>query len=41
MVKPTMGEKGKKLEPISDIPLDEKLIAALKKVSQTKATKSK
>ncbi len=38
---PTMGEKGKKLEPISDIPLDKKLIAALKKVSQTKATKSK
>ena len=38
---PTTGEKGKKLEPISDIPLDKKLVVALKKVSRTKATESK
>lgn len=39
--KPIMGEKGKKLEPISDISLDKKLIVALKKLPQAKATKSK
>ena len=39
--KPIMGEKGKKLEPISDIPLDKKVIAALKKLPHPKATDSK
>ncbi len=39
--KPIMGEKGKRLEPISDISLDKKLIAALKKLPQAKATESK
>ena len=39
--KPIMGEKGKKLEPISDVSLDKKLITALKKLPQAEATKSK
>ena len=38
---PIMGEKGKKLEPISDIPLDKKMIVALKELPQAKATASK
>jgi len=39
--KPIMGEKGKKLEPISDISLDKKLITALKKLPRAKAADGK
>ncbi len=35
---PVFGEKGKSLEPISDIPLDKKLIAVLKKLPRAKVT---
>jgi len=38
---PVMGKKGNKLEPISDISLDRKLITALKKLPQAKSTGSK
>jgi len=38
---PIMGEKGKKLEPISDSALDENLIESLKKLPRASATKDK
>ncbi|MGA2033261.1 MAG: hypothetical protein ABSG68_13465 [Thermoguttaceae bacterium] len=39
--KPIMDEKGKKLEPISDISLDKKVIAGLKKLPHAKTTDAK
>jgi hypothetical protein len=39
--KAIVGERGKKLEPISDVPLDKKLITALTKLPQAKATDAK
>lgn len=37
---PVLEEKGKKLEPISDVPLNKKVLAALKRLPRAKAVKS-
>ena len=39
--KPVFGGQGKELKPISDIPLEKKVIVALKKLPQAKATNDK